>query len=108
MADVPQTTKSFKYWSNLHMWHGQELLVVQAPSILEADARFEAYSAEHPLTILDAKGEPKEYRGLLLVKTPWIGVESFSGPMFKAQIADNIQREPLKEEKGETSDDQKQ
>lgn len=109
MADAPQQqeVKNFKYWSNLHKWHGQELMVIQATSILEADSKFETHSETYAMTILDAKGEAQVYRGLKLVKAPWISVETVSGPMFKAQNADNIQRQPL--EKGEkTSDDQKQ
>jgi len=77
MSDMPQI-KTFKYWSNLHKWHGQELLTVQASSLLEADAKFEAYNEAQPMTILNAKGKPQEYPGLKLFKTPWIGVEIFS------------------------------
>lgn len=108
MADAPHKVKSFKYWSNHNKWHGQELMVIHAETILEADAKFEAFSEKFDMTILDDKGQPQVYRGLKLFKTPWISVESFSGPTFKAQTADNIQREPLAEKGEKTSDDQKQ
>lgn len=47
--------KEYTYWDNSNTWHGQQLLVVHAESIMNADKVFEEKTGKNP------------------IKFPWIG-----------------------------------